>query len=144
MALAAARRAEQQECWRLLSNQASPDGQRHHLRLRDHRHGLEVEVGERLAGRQSRLGEMPLDATTATVGHLVLGKRRQEARCRPAFLVGLRGELGPHQLDARQAQFAQQQLDAGGINRVDRRSCHDLQVGGGLDGIDQPRVRRRR
>jgi len=44
---------------------------------------------------------MPLDAVAATVGHLVLGKRCQEAGRRPAFLVGLLGELGPNQLDAR-------------------------------------------
>jgi hypothetical protein len=36
----------------------------------------------------------------ATVGHFVLGKRREEARRRPAFFVGLLGELGPYQLDA--------------------------------------------
>ena len=75
--------------------------QRHHLGFRDHRHGLEVERGECLADRQTRLGKMPFDAAAATVGHLVLGERRQEASCRPAFLVGLLGELGPHQLDAR-------------------------------------------
>ena len=64
---------------------------------------------------------MPLDATAAPVGHLVLGKCGQEASSRPAFLVGLFGQLGPYQLDARQAQFAQQQLDAGGINGICRR-----------------------
>jgi hypothetical protein len=66
------------------SNQASP----------------EVERGERLAGGQTRLGEMPLDAAAATVGHLVLGEHREEAGRRPTFLVGLLGELGPHQPDA--------------------------------------------
>jgi hypothetical protein len=44
---------------------------------------------------------MPLDASAATGGHLVLGKCCQEAGRRPAFLVGLLGELGPYQLDAR-------------------------------------------
>ena len=100
MALAAARWAEEQDVGTL--RQPSVAGrQRHHLSFRDHRHGLEVERGERLAGRQTRLGEMPLDAAATTVGHLVLGKRREEAGRRPAFLVGLLGELGPYQLDAR-------------------------------------------
>jgi hypothetical protein len=44
---------------------------------------------------------MPLDATAATFGHFMLGKRCEEAGRRPAFFVGLLGELGPHQLDAR-------------------------------------------
>ena len=100
-----------------LPSHASPDAERHHLGLRDHRHGFEVERGERLAGGQTRLGEMPLDAAAATVGHLVLGEGRKEAGRRPAFLVGLLGELGPHQLDARQAQLAEQQFDAGGVDR---------------------------
>ena len=78
-------------------------------------------MAKRLAGGQTRLGEMPLDAAAAAVGHLVLGKRCEEAGRRPAFLVGLLGELGPHQLDARQAQLAQQELDAGGINGVGGR-----------------------
>ena len=88
MALAAAGRAEEQDIGALLKP-AIARGQRHDLRLADHWHGLEVEGVERLAGRQSRLGEMALDAAATAVGHLVLGKRRQEARCRPAFLVGL-------------------------------------------------------
>jgi len=100
MTLAAARRAEEQDVGTFL--QPSIAGrQSHHLGFRDHWHGCEVEGGERLAGGQTRLGKMPLDAAAATVGHLVLGKRRQEAGRRPAFLVGLLGELGPNQLDAR-------------------------------------------
>src|SRR5882762_3985612 len=95
MALAAARRPEQQDVGTL--RQPSVAGrQRHHLSLRDHWDGLEVERGERLAGGQTRVGEMPLDAAAATGGHLVLGKCRQEAGRRPAFLVGLLGELGPY------------------------------------------------
>ena len=67
---------------------------------------------------QTRLGEMALDAATTAVGHFVFGKRCQEACCRPTFLVGLLGELGPSQLDARQAQLAEQKFDARGINTV--------------------------
>jgi hypothetical protein len=74
---------------------------------------------------------MPFDAAPATVGHLVLGERRKEAGRRPAFLVGLLRELGPHQLEGRQAQLAQQELDAGGINSVGHRhaTTSRLEVG---------------
>ena len=130
MALADARWAEEEDVGPL--RQPSVAGrQRHHLSFRDHWHGLEVERGERLAGGQTRLGEMAFDAAPATVGHLVLGERRKEAGRRPAFLVGLFRELGPHQLEGRQAQLAQQELDAGGINGVGRRhaTASRLEVG---------------
>src|SRR5882757_7025651 len=79
MALAAARRPEQQDVGTL--RQPSIAGrQRHHLSFRDHWDDLEVERGERLAGGQTRLGEMPFDAATATVGPLVLGERRKMLR----------------------------------------------------------------
>ncbi len=100
------------------SSQLSPAAKRHDLGLADHWHGLEVEGVERLAGRQSGFGKMALDAAASALGHLVLGKRREEAGCRPSFLVGLGGELGPHQLDRGQAQFGQKQLDAGGVDGV--------------------------
>ena len=99
MAFSAAGRAEQQDVGALLE----PDiagGERHDLGLADHRHGLEVEGGEGFAGGQSRFGQVAFDAAAAAVGDLVLGQRGQEASGRPAFLVGLRGELGPHQFDA--------------------------------------------
>src|SRR6476646_1263160 len=38
----------------------------------------------------------------------------------PTFLVGLFGELGPHQFDGRQAQVGEQQLDARSVDRIDR------------------------
>src|SRR5216684_4152938 len=80
MALAAAGRAEEQDIGAFL--QPGIAGcQRHHLRFRDHWHDLEVEGGERLAGGQSRLGEMPLEAAAATVGHLVLGEYVVAAEC---------------------------------------------------------------
>jgi hypothetical protein len=41
-----------------------------------------------------------LDAPSATVGHLVLGKRRHEAGGWPALFVGLCGDLGPGFFDA--------------------------------------------
>jgi len=39
---------------------------------------------------------MTLDAATTAIGDLVLGECGKEASGRPAFLVGLLGELGPH------------------------------------------------
>src|SRR5712664_3415653 len=85
MALAAARRPEQQDVGTL--RQPSIAGrQRHHLSFRDHWDDLEVERGERLAGGQTRLGEMPFDAATATVGPLVLGERAPQGSGPPASL----------------------------------------------------------
>src|SRR5260370_21100970 len=102
MALAAARGAEEQDIGAFL--QPGIAGcQRHHLRFRDHWHDLEVEGGERLAGGQSRLGEMPLEAAAATVGHPVLGEYREEAGRRPTLLVGLLRQPGPPQPAAWQA-----------------------------------------
>jgi uncharacterized membrane protein (GlpM family) len=49
---------------------------------------------------------VPLNPTAAAISHLVFGEHREEAGRRPAFLVGLLGELGPHQLDAGQSQLA--------------------------------------
>src|SRR5215203_3863787 len=84
MALAAARRAKQQDIGALLQPGVA-GRQRHHLGFRDHRYGLEVEAGERLAGGEARLDEVPFEATADTVSHLVLGKHREEAG-RPANL----------------------------------------------------------
>ena len=92
---------------------------------------LKSKVASVLPAGNRALGEMPLDAAAAAVGHLVLGERREEAGGRPALLVGLRGELGPHQLDAGQAQLAQQQFDAGGVDGVVARhaATSRLEVG---------------
>ncbi len=119
MALAAAGRAEQQEIGALFQP-AIARGERHDLCLGDHRHRLEVEAGERFADRQSGFGQVTLDAAAAAIGDLVLGERCQEARGRPTFLVGLLGELGPHQFDGGQAQVGEQEFDARGIDRIGR------------------------
>jgi hypothetical protein len=88
------------------------------LSLADHRHRLEIEAVEGLADRQAGFGKMALDAAAAAVGDLVLGERRQEARCRPAFLVGLLGELSPHLFDRGQTQIGEEELDTRGIDGV--------------------------
>ena len=94
MALAGAGRAEQQEIGALLEP-AIAGGERHDMRLADHRHGLEVEAVECLAGRQPGLGEVALDASPGAIGDFVLGEGGQEARRRPAFLIGPLGEAWP-------------------------------------------------
>ncbi len=99
-----------------------PRRERHHLGLGDHWHGLKVEGGERLSGWQARLSHVAFNAPAAAIGEFMLGKSGKEAGCRPALLVGLVGELGPHQLNTRQAEFGQQQFEPGGIYRV--RGCH--------------------
>ena len=103
VALAAAGRAEDEQVVALLEPAVAGD-ERHHLGLREHRHGVEVEAVEGLAGRQARLGEMALDAAAAAFGDLVFGERGKEAGGGPALLVGALGEAGPDVLDTRQAQ----------------------------------------
>src|SRR5271157_381122 len=93
-------------------------GQGHHLRLADHRHQLEVEAGECFTDGQPCFGQMTLDAAATAIGDLMFGERGQEASGRPAFLVSLLGELGPHQLDGGQAQFGEQELDARGVEGI--------------------------
>jgi len=119
MALAAAGRPEQQEIGALFEP-AIACGERHDLCLADHRHRLEVEAGERFADRQSCFGQVTLDAAATAIGDLVLGKRCEEASGRPTFLVGLLGELGPHQFDGGQAQVGEQQLDTRSVDRIGR------------------------
>src|SRR5215203_821947 len=78
MALAAAGWAEQQDIG-ALGQPHIARRERHYLGLRDHRHAVEVECGECLAGRQTCLGEVPLDTAAAAISHLVLGEHREEA-----------------------------------------------------------------
>ena len=74
--------------------------------LGHHGHGVEVESVERLAGRQSGLGEVALDAAAGALCDLVFGERGEEAGGGPALLVGAFGEGGPDMLDRGQAQIA--------------------------------------
>jgi hypothetical protein len=90
------------------------------LGLTDDRDGLKVEGVDGLARRQPGFGEMAFDAASTALGRLMLGKRRQEARRRPALLVGLSGEISPDQLDGRKSQLDQQQREAGGVDGVGR------------------------
>src|SRR3954447_19578181 len=99
VALAAAGRPEQEQIG-ALAQPAVTGGERHHLRLRDHRHGLEVEAVEGLPGWQPGFDEMTVGAPATAFGDLVLGHGGEEAGRRPTFLVGLLGKLRPSTLMA--------------------------------------------
>jgi len=90
------------------------------LGLADHGDRFEVEGVEGLAGRQSGFGKMAFDAPPRALGDLMLGKGGKKARRRPAFLVGLGGEIGPDQFDGGKPQLGQEQLDAGDVDGIGR------------------------
>ncbi len=74
--LAGAARAEQQDRVAAVDPSVAGD-QRRDVGTTDHRHGGEVEVVERLAGRQVRREQVSLDASLGAFGELQLGKRGQ-------------------------------------------------------------------
>jgi hypothetical protein len=94
--------------------------ERHDLRLREHRHGVEVVAVEGLARQQARLGEVALDATAGAFGDLVFCECREKAGGWPTLSVGTLGKAGPDVLDTRQAQVAEQKTEAGLVDRVCR------------------------
>ena len=63
---------------------------------------------------------MALDAALISFCQLVFGDRGEEAGGGPAFLVGLFGELRPHDLDGRQAQLVEEQAQFCGVDGVVR------------------------
>jgi hypothetical protein len=85
---------------------------RHDVGLGDHRHRVEVEAVEGLAGQKSGVCQMPLDTSPIALGDLMLGKRGEEAGRRPAFLVGLLGDGWPALLDGGQAQIVEDEPQA--------------------------------
>lgn len=99
-----------------MSDPAVAGSKGHNLGLADHGHGIKVESVERFPGRKARFGEMALDAPPGAVCDLVLGQGGKKAGRRPALLIGLLGDLALHQLDARQAQLAEQQFEARGVD----------------------------
>ena len=87
MGFAAARSADQEQVGALVDPAVAGADRQAHVGLGDHRHGVEVEAVEGLAGQQLGLGEMAREAPAVPFGDLVLGERGQEACRRPAFLV---------------------------------------------------------
>ena len=63
---------------------------------------------------------MAFEAPALPLHDLLLAERGQEAGGGPALLVRRRRQSGPDHLDAGQPQFAEHQLDAGGVDLVDR------------------------
>ena len=61
---------------------------------------------------------MALNAATGALGHLVFGQGGEEARRRPALLVGASGELGPDGFDGGQSQVVESQGKATGVDGV--------------------------
>ena len=117
VALSAAGRAEQQQICAFLQP-AVAGGDRHDLGLGDHRHGVELECVERLSRKETSLGEVPFHAATVALGQFVLGKGSQETGGRPAFLVGLFGELRPDDLAGGQTQLVEKQTEPRGVDDV--------------------------
>ena len=115
MALSAAGWAEQEQVGAGLQPGVA-GGDRHDLRLGYHRHGLELERIEGLSRQEAGLGEMALDTAAVAFGQFVFGDRGQESSGGPSFLVGLIGELRPHDLDGRQAQFVEEQGEPCGVD----------------------------
>ena len=63
---------------------------------------------------------MTLEAPPTALHHLLLGEGGQEAGGGPASLVGGLCQGGPDELDPGEAQFAEQQVDAGSVDCVGR------------------------
>ena len=78
MALAGAWRAEDQAVG-ALGEPCVAGSERVDLGLGDHRHGVEVEGGEGLAGEQPGLPEVAFDTPPVALGELVLDQRGEEA-----------------------------------------------------------------
>jgi len=84
---------------------------------RRHRwHEGEVEVVERLARRQLRLGPVTLEAPALAVCDLLAGQRGEQARRRPALPVRTVGEAAPQRAHGWQPELLQQQVE---LRRID-------------------------
>ena len=79
-------------------------------------HSGELEGLQRLAARQMRFAQTPLEAPAGPVGDLVLGQDSQQPGGWPALAVGLLGEPWPQRFDARQTQLAEHEVECGGVD----------------------------
>ena len=108
MALAGPGRAKNQAAGTLVEPCVA-GGERHHLGLGDHRHNVEVEIGQALARQQPGLAQMALDPASGPLGKFVLGKGGKEARRRPVLGIGPLGKILPELPHCRQTQFREHQ-----------------------------------
>ena len=115
MRLAAARSADKNQIG-AFADPAVSGADRHHVRLGDHRHGIEVEAVEGLSRQQLGLDEMARQAATVAFGDLVFGKCCQEACGGPALLVGALGKIRPILLDRGQAEIVEHQHEPGPVD----------------------------
>ena len=123
MALAAAGRPEQEQVG-ALGEPGVAGGEGHDLRLGDHRHGVEVEGVEGLAGRQAasaRWRSMRRRSRSASSCSAIGG---EEAGGGPALLIGaVRRSCGQTSLMAGRRSSLQHDPEAGGVDAERRGSC---------------------
>ena len=86
MTFAHARRTEDQAGGTLVDPGVAA-GQRHDMRLGQHRHLGKVEAGQCLGHVELRVGAVALDAPLGPLGDFVLQQATQEPGRRPALLV---------------------------------------------------------
>src|ERR1039457_2498735 len=91
---------------------------RQDMRLRDHRHRVEVEAVEGFSWQQLRLDKMARETAAVAFGDLVLGERGQEAGGRPTFLVRPLSEDGPVLFDRGQAELVEDQCEPGTVDAL--------------------------
>ena len=101
MALADPRGSEQENVG-TVSEPLVALGQCHDMRLRDARHGGEVEARQALVRAQLRLGPVAVDAPRLALGDLVFEHGFQQTLTGPALSVGLGADVARHPLDRRQ------------------------------------------
>ena len=115
MRFATAGSADEQQIGALV-DPAVAGADRQDTRLGEHRHEIEVEAVQRLAGQELRLREVTREATAVAFRDLVLGKRGEEACGGPAFLVRPVGQCWPILLDCGQAKIVEHQCQAGVVD----------------------------
>jgi len=93
-----------------------PGADRHHVRLGDRRHHVEIEAVEGLSRQQLGLDKMACQAAAVAFGDLVLGEGCEEACGGPAFLVRPIGKIRPILLDRGKAEIVEHQHEPGPVD----------------------------
>ena len=86
----------------------------------------EVEVVERLAGRQLGLGAVALEASARPVGEFLLGQLGEVPVVGPAFALCPVGERAPHVLHGGHAQFLEHPVHLGVVHDEGLLGAHPL------------------